>query len=92
MGSLSPRISDWAMQRWPTPQGVPHLHQTFLGYVFLTVIVAARTDKFNLSMWGMPIGEIFDLEGLSKACAEAGRYTFFFTSWPLNVLVPGCVD
>ncbi|TCD71669.1 hypothetical protein EIP91_005435 [Steccherinum ochraceum] len=55
------------VERWPTPQGVPHLHQTFLG------------------MWGMPIGEIFDLEALSTACAEAGRYTFFFTSWPLNV-------
>ena len=31
------------------------------------------------------LGEFFDLEALSKACAEAGRYTFFFTSWPLNV-------
>ncbi|KAI0728868.1 hypothetical protein C8Q72DRAFT_916485 [Fomitopsis betulina] len=39
-----------------------------------------------LALWGMPIGEFFDLEALSKACAEAGRYTFFFTSWPLNVL------
>ncbi|KAF9814354.1 hypothetical protein IEO21_05149 [Rhodonia placenta] len=33
-----------------------------------------------------PIGEFFDLEALSKVCAETGRYTFFFTSWPLNVL------
>ena len=40
-----------------------------------------------LSLWGMPIGEIFDLEGLSKMCKETGRYTFFFTSWPLNVYV-----
>ncbi|KAH9842434.1 uncharacterized protein C8Q71DRAFT_202860 [Rhodofomes roseus] len=39
-----------------------------------------------LALWGMPIGEIFDLEALSKACAETGRYTFFFTSWPLNIL------
>ncbi|KAH9857444.1 hypothetical protein C2E23DRAFT_274240 [Lenzites betulinus] len=39
-----------------------------------------------LGMWGMPIGEFFDLEGLSKHCAETGRYTFFFSSWPLNVL------
>ncbi|KZT11176.1 uncharacterized protein LAESUDRAFT_754864 [Laetiporus sulphureus 93-53] len=39
-----------------------------------------------LALWGMPIGEFFDLEALSKACAEAGRYTFFFSSWPLNVL------
>ncbi|KAI0956554.1 hypothetical protein AcW1_005205 [Taiwanofungus camphoratus] len=57
-----------ALERWPTPKGTPHLHQTLLG------------------LWGMPIGEFFDLEALSKACAETGRYTFFFTSWPLNVL------
>ncbi|TFK45921.1 hypothetical protein OE88DRAFT_1739877 [Heliocybe sulcata] len=39
-----------------------------------------------LGLWGMPIGEFFDLEPLSKACAELGRYTFFFSSWPLNSL------
>ncbi|TFY81588.1 hypothetical protein EWM64_g2422 [Hericium alpestre] len=31
-------------------------------------------------------GEFFDLEALSKISAETGRYTFFFSSWPLNVL------
>ena len=41
----------------------------------------------SLRLWGMPIGEFFDLEELSKACAEAGKYTFFFSSWPLNVYV-----
>ncbi|KAI0823830.1 hypothetical protein BC628DRAFT_1420575 [Trametes gibbosa] len=39
-----------------------------------------------LGLWGMPIGEFFDLEALSKHSAETGRYTFFFSSWPLNVL------
>ncbi|KAJ3002800.1 hypothetical protein NUW54_g5649 [Trametes sanguinea] len=39
-----------------------------------------------LGLWGMPIGEFFDLEALSKQCAEMGRYTFFFSSWPLNIL------
>ncbi|TBU41908.1 putative cyclase-domain-containing protein [Dichomitus squalens] len=39
-----------------------------------------------LGLWGMPIGEFFDLEALAKHCAETGRYTFFFSSWPLNVL------
>ncbi|KAI0668300.1 putative cyclase-domain-containing protein [Trametes maxima] len=57
-----------ALERWPPPEGVTHLHSTILG------------------MWGMPIGEFFDLEALSKHCAETGRYTFFFSSWPLNVL------
>jgi kynurenine formamidase len=38
-----------------------------------------------LGLWGMPIGEMFDLEKLSEACADTGRYTFFFSSWPLNM-------
>ncbi|KAG2108020.1 uncharacterized protein F5147DRAFT_180356 [Suillus discolor] len=39
-----------------------------------------------LGLYGMPIGELFDLEALSALCQETGRYTFFFTSWPLNIL------
>lgn len=62
-----------ALERWPTPDGVPHMHQTLLG------------------LWGMPIGEFFDLEKLSATCAESGRYTFFFSSWPLNI-IGGCAS
>ena len=32
-------------------------------------------------------GEFFDLEALSQVCKETKRYTFFFTSWPLNMYV-----
>ncbi|KAF9646607.1 hypothetical protein BDM02DRAFT_2999451 [Thelephora ganbajun] len=39
-----------------------------------------------LGLWGMPIGEFFDLEALSQLCADSGRYSFFFSSWPLNIL------
>ena len=35
----------------------------------------------------MPIGEFFDLEALSQFCAESKRYSFFFSSWPLNMYV-----
>jgi len=38
-----------------------------------------------LSLLGVPIGELWDLEALSKHCAETKRYTFFLTSCPLNV-------
>ena len=41
--------------------------------------------EWLLAGWGMPIGELFDLEKLSRACSEAERYTFFFTSAPMNV-------
>ncbi|KAJ7753425.1 putative cyclase-domain-containing protein [Mycena maculata] len=57
-----------SLERWPTPTGVPHMHQTILG------------------LWGMPIGEFFDLEKLSEVCAEYQRYSFFFSSWPLNMI------
>ncbi|TGO07378.1 hypothetical protein BTUL_0285g00090 [Botrytis tulipae] len=33
---------------------------------------------------GCPIGELWNLEELAKVCAEQNRYSFFFTSAPLN--------
>ncbi|KIM49861.1 hypothetical protein M413DRAFT_21984 [Hebeloma cylindrosporum] len=44
-----------------------------------------------LGLWGMPLGEFFDLEKLSQTCAETGRYTFFFSSWPLHI-IGGCAS
>jgi kynurenine formamidase len=38
-----------------------------------------------LSGWGMPIGETWDLEELSRVCSNEGRWTFFLTSQPLNL-------
>lgn len=43
--------------------------------------------EWLLAGWGMPIGEFFDLEELSKICAATGRYTFFLASAPMNVSV-----
>ena len=42
-----------------------------------------------LSFFGMPIGEMWNLEELAAACANDGHYDFFFTSAPLNI--PGGV-
>ncbi|CAE6425990.1 unnamed protein product [Rhizoctonia solani] len=44
---------------------------------------------FILSGFGCPLGEMFDLERLAKECAAAQRWSFFFTSAPLNI--PGGV-
>ncbi|KAI7089324.1 hypothetical protein KC356_g2534 [Hortaea werneckii] len=41
--------------------------------------------EWLLTMWGTPIGELWNLEELSKVCAREGRWTFFLTSAPLNV-------
>jgi kynurenine formamidase len=42
-----------------------------------------------LAFFGMPIGEMWNLEGLAEDCAADERYEFFLTSAPLNV--PGGV-
>ncbi|KAJ5087102.1 hypothetical protein NUU61_008409 [Penicillium alfredii] len=44
---------------------------------------------WQLAGWGLPIGELFDLEHLSRACRRRGRWSFFFSSVPLKV--PGGV-
>lgn len=41
--------------------------------------------EWLLAGWGMPIGELFDLEELASVCASTGRYTFFLSSAPMNV-------
>ncbi|KAH6661163.1 hypothetical protein BKA67DRAFT_508869 [Truncatella angustata] len=46
--------------------------------------------EYLIAGWGMPIGEMFDLERLAEVCKELGRSTFFFTSMPLNM--PGGVS
>jgi kynurenine formamidase len=42
-----------------------------------------------LAFFGMPIGEMWNLEGLAEDCASDGNYDFFLTSAPLNI--PGGV-
>jgi len=39
-----------------------------------------------IGLWGMPIGEMFQLDALAAACAGDRRYEFFLTSAPLNKL------
>jgi len=48
-----------------------------------------RMHEIILSGFGLPIGELFDLEALSEECKSQGRWTFFVTSQPLSV--PGGV-
>jgi hypothetical protein len=41
--------------------------------------------EWVLAGWGMPLGELFDLERLSEECKKKNRWSFFFTSMPLKV-------
>ncbi|CAK7199552.1 hypothetical protein SEUCBS139899_002232 [Sporothrix eucalyptigena] len=45
--------------------------------------------EYLLSCWGVLIGEMLDLENLSVQCKKTGKYSFVFTSAPLNI--PGGV-
>lgn len=44
-----------------------------------------QLHQWLLAGWGMPIGELFDLERLSEECGKRKRWTFFFSSMPLKV-------
>jgi len=41
--------------------------------------------QYFLALFGMSIGELWDLKALSEKCKELGRYSFLLTSAPLNV-------
>lgn len=41
--------------------------------------------NYFLSLFGLHIGEYFDLKGLGEYCKASGRYEFLLTSVPLNI-------
>lgn len=41
--------------------------------------------QWALAGWGLPLGELFDLEELARQCRELGRYSFFVSSVPLKI-------
>ena len=45
--------------------------------------------NYFLCLFGLNIGELWDLKKLGEYCAKAGRYTFLLTSTPMNI--PGLV-
>lgn len=49
---------------------------------------------YVLPLWGMPIGELLDLEKLSETCKKQNRWSFFFASAPFNCHggVASCVN
>lgn len=48
--------------------------------------------EWLLAGWGMPIGELFDLEQLSEECKKRNRWSFFFSSVPLKVSGLACFE
>ncbi|KAJ5368245.1 uncharacterized protein N7496_008005 [Penicillium cataractarum] len=42
--------------------------------------------EYILSLWGMPLSEMLQLDRLAERCHELNRWTFFFTSAPANCI------
>ncbi|OAA65392.1 hypothetical protein SPI_02179 [Niveomyces insectorum RCEF 264] len=47
--------------------------------------VAVSIHQWILAGWGVPIGELFDLDELAVELEKRGRHTFFLSSVPLKV-------
>lgn len=41
--------------------------------------------EWLLAGWGLPIGELFDLERLTQECKRLNKWSFFYSSVPLKV-------
>lgn len=46
---------------------------------------AVVLHEWILAHWGMPLGELWNLEGLSELCKTQNQWSFLFTSAPLYV-------
>ncbi|KAI0975415.1 putative cyclase-domain-containing protein [Xylaria arbuscula] len=41
--------------------------------------------QWCLAGWGLPLGEMFDLEELANACKQRNRWSFFLSSLPMRI-------
>lgn len=41
--------------------------------------------EYILALWGMPVGEMWDLEGVAEVCKRQKRWMFFLSSAPDNI-------
>jgi hypothetical protein len=77
-----------SFEAWPTKERkLSHVHNETptVEVANLALYAAFYLHEYILALWGMPLGEMLDLERLSEKCEQMGRYTFFFTSSPANV-------
>ncbi|OLN96262.1 hypothetical protein CCHL11_04416 [Colletotrichum chlorophyti] len=50
-----------------------------------TDVTGLVLHSYFLSLFGLPIGELWDLSRLSAYCKKTGRYSFLLTSAPMNI-------
>ncbi|KAI0385120.1 hypothetical protein F5Y04DRAFT_205476 [Hypomontagnella monticulosa] len=76
--------------RWIWDTGIAAVAGDALSFEVYPPLGDVFLHDWFLAGWGMPIGEMFDLERLAKVCKDLDRWTFFFTSVPFNM--PGGVS
>ncbi|CAK7219050.1 hypothetical protein SCUCBS95973_003693 [Sporothrix curviconia] len=69
---------------WENLSAVAGDHPTF--EVWPETALDYKLHEILLSGWGMPIGELFNLEVLAAHGKEVGRYSFFISSEPCRVV------
>ncbi|KAJ5123741.1 hypothetical protein N7448_009838 [Penicillium atrosanguineum] len=85
------------MARWLWNQHFAAIASDNLAVEAMPPIVDGETQPFTqlvlhqwcLSLFGMPLGELWHLKDLAEQCKKYKKYTFLLTSSPLNV--PGAV-
>lgn len=65
----------------PPPHSTHHICPFFVDHGKMKTVL----HQYFLSLFGLNIGELWDLKALSEKCKELGRYSFLLTSVPLNV-------
>ncbi|EUC39686.1 hypothetical protein COCMIDRAFT_110838 [Bipolaris oryzae ATCC 44560] len=73
------------MARWIWNHQFAAVASDNLAVEALTAHNSSTLHHWFLTMFGMPIGELWQLDKLSEHCHRSGKYTFFLTSIPLNV-------
>ncbi|KAM0536707.1 hypothetical protein ACHAP6_002428 [Verticillium nonalfalfae] len=76
--------------RWVWDTGIAAVAGDAVSFEVFPPLGDISLHDYFLASWGMPIGEMFDLEKLAEACKQLDRWTFFFASMPLNM--PGGVS
>jgi hypothetical protein len=81
-----------AFEAWPPPMETgtramnpPHYDSRDILLISDSCFTGWCLHEWLLTEWGTPIGEMWDLETLSKVCEKEGRWSFFLTSAPLHV-------
>jgi hypothetical protein len=71
-------------EAWPSQAGESRDINHRKGVLLTEIETDYYLHEYILPLWGMPLGEMFDLEKLSAVCKKNQRWTFFVTSAPAN--------